>query len=118
MKPLSLAALIAIAAIGGAVHAQSNLRFLEDAPIQKMTKEDLALLEKNYSEALDRNADGHTSAWSNPKTGASGTATPLNTFTLRGMKCRETEFTNFAGGFRGGGKHAMCRSGGAWKLAS
>ncbi len=118
MKALQLVTTVVIAAACATAHAQSNLGFLQDAPMQRMNREDTALLVKNLNEALDRNADGHTSGWSNPKTGASGTVTPLSTFSKSGMKCRETEFTNFAGGFRGGGKHTLCRVSGAWKIAS
>ncbi len=47
MTPLRLAALAALAAASVAVHAQSNMTFLKDAPVQKMTQEDLALMLKN-----------------------------------------------------------------------
>ena len=119
MTPLRLAALAALAAASVAVHAQSNMRFLKNAPVEKMTQEDLALMLKNSNEALTRNADGETSGWANPKTGASGTATPLRSFTQKGMKCREAEYTNHAGGFNGGGKFTLCQvAGGSWKLAN
>lgn len=117
MKPARLALAAALAASCALAQAQSNFAFLQDAPIQKMTKEDLALLMKNSNEALSRNADGETSGWSNPKTGASGTATPLRTFTQKGMKCRETQYTNHAGGFNGGGTFNLCRvASGEWKV--
>jgi surface antigen len=116
MRRILLAAIAA--AFAGAAGAQSNLGFLDNAPIQKMTKADIALLMKHSDEALSRNADGHTSAWANPQTGASGTITPLKTFTQRGMKCREAEYTNFAGGFRGASRHTLCLQGGTWKIAS
>lgn len=116
MKLARIAAIAALAAACVAVQAQ-NMGFLTDSPIQNMTKEDLALLQKNSNEALSRNADGETSGWTNPKTGASGTATPLKTFTQKGMKCRLVRYTNHAGGFNGGGEFTLCRqSGGAWKI--
>lgn len=118
MTSLRLAALAILAAASVAAHAQTNMRFLKDAPIEKMTREDLALMLKNSNEALSRNADGETSAWTNPKTGASGTATPLRTFTQQGMKCRETDYTNHAAGFNGGGRHTLCLRSGAWKILS
>ena len=114
-RPAAVALLLVAA---GAVSAQSNLRFLKDAPIEKMTREDLALMMKNSNEALSRNADGETSAWTNPKTGASGTATPLRSFTQKGMKCSEADYTNHAGGFNGGGRFTLCRVGNDWKLVS
>ena len=119
MTPLRLAAFAVLAATSLAVHAQSNMRFLKDAPIEKMTQEDLALLLKNSNEALTRNADGETSGWANAKTGASGTVTPLRSFTQKGMKCREAEYTNHAAGLNGGGRYTLCRvADGSWKLVS
>jgi surface antigen len=119
MTSLRLAVFAALAAASVAVHAQSNMAFLKDAPIQKMTQEDIALMLKNSNEALSRNANGETSGWANAKTGASGTATPLRSFTQKGMKCREAEYTNHAGGFNGGGKFVLCRAAdGSWKLVS
>lgn len=118
MTALHRAAFVLLAAASFAVQAQSNMAFLKDAPIQKMTREDTALLMKNSNEALSRNADGETSAWTNPKTGASGTATPLRSFTQKGMKCREAEYTNHAGGFNGGGRFTLCLRNGEWKIVS
>jgi surface antigen len=119
MTTLRLAALAVLAAASVAVHAQSNMRFLKDAPIEKMTQEDLGLMLKNSNEALSRNADGETSGWANAKTGASGTATPLRSFTQQGMKCREAQYTNHAAGLNGGGKYTLCQvAGGAWKLVN
>jgi surface antigen len=112
-----LAALAVLAAASVAVHAQSNMRFLDDAPIEKMTQADLALMMKNSNEALSRNADGETSGWANAKTGASGTATPLRSFTQKGMKCREARYTNHAGGLNGGGTFTLCQvAAGDWKI--
>jgi hypothetical protein len=74
--PILLAASITLCA--GATLAQ-NTRFLRDAPISFMTREDHAMLVRNYEEALDSLPDGYTNAWLNPKTGHSGTATPLKT---------------------------------------
>jgi surface antigen len=116
---LRLAAVALLAGAASAAGAQSNIRFLKDAPIEKMTREDHALLLKTSNEALTRNADGETSGWTNPKTGASGTVTPVRSLTRNGMKCREAEYTNHAGGLNGGGKFVLCRvASGEWKLAN
>jgi surface antigen len=119
MTSLRFAVFAALAAASLAAHAQSNMRFLKDAPIERMTQDDVALMLKNSNEALSRNADGEMSGWANAKTGASGTATPLRSFTEKGMKCREAEYTNHAGGLNGGGKFTLCRiADGTWKLVS
>jgi surface antigen len=119
MSSLRLAAFAAILAAAATAQAQSNLTFLRNAPIEKMTREDQALLLKNSNEALSQNADGHMSAWTNPTTGASGTITPVRSFTQKGMRCREAEYTNHAGGFSGAGRFVFCRQpNGEWKIAS
>ena len=119
MIALRLAVFAALAAAATAAAAQSNFTFLKDAPIQKMTRADTDLMMKTWNEALDRNADGGMSGWTNPQTGASGTVTPLRTFTQKGMKCREAEYTNHAGGFNGAGKFTLCRQrDGAWRILS
>jgi surface antigen len=113
-RPAAIALMLVAA---GAVDAQSNIRFLKDAPIEKMTQEDLAILLKSSNATLSRNADGETSGWTNPKTGASGTVTPLRSFTQKGMKCREARYTNHAAGLNGSGTYTLCRvSSGDWKL--
>jgi len=116
MKAAALATVAALAAAAATAHAQ-NLGFLRDSPMQRMTPEDQKMMMQNSTEALNRNADGETSGWSNAKTGASGTATPLKTFTQKGMKCREVQYTNHAGGFNGGGTFTLCRvASGEWKI--
>jgi surface antigen len=116
MKLAHLAACAAALAAALPVHAQ-NMGFLRDSPIQRMTAKDQKLMMQNSTEALNRNADGETSGWSNSKTGASGTATPLRTFTQKGMKCREVRYTNHAGGFNGDTTFNLCRvASGEWKV--
>src|SRR5262245_32891677 len=116
MKLARIAACAALVAAGLPVHGQ-NLGFLRDSPIQKMTPDDTKMMMRNSTEALNRNADGETSGWSNSKTGASGTATPLRTFTQKGMKCREIRYTNHAGGFNGETTFNLCRvASGEWKV--
>jgi surface antigen len=39
-------------------------------------------------------SDGATDAWSNPKTGNSGTITVLQSFTRDGMQCRKVRYNN------------------------
>ena len=116
MKFAHIATCTALVAASFSVHAQ-NMGFLRDSPIQKMTPQDSEMMMRNSNEALNRNADGETSGWSNPKTGASGTATPLRTFTQKGMKCRETQYTNHAGGFNGASTFTLCQvASGQWKV--
>ena len=114
LAPLAIA-LVSLAA--QPVHAQ-QFGLLSNAPITKMTKQDLVLMTKNYTDALNGNPDGHTSAWTNSATGASGTATPLSSGTEKGIKCRRIEITNSAGGMSGRSEHQACLTKAGWRFAS
>jgi surface antigen len=107
-------ALVALAAVGAPVLA-SNVQFLRDAPIAKMTKEDLALFQTNMHEALEQDADGTTRRWKNPNTGASGALTPVSTFDQNGVKCRRLEIVNSVQGLTGRSTLNMCKqTDGTW----
>jgi len=107
---------LSLAMCAGAAAAQ-NIGFLRDAPISFMNKDDTALLTRNYQEALDSLPDGHTNAWSNPKTGHSGTATPLKTMKDAGRNCRLLEVTNSAGGQSGRSEWTFCKTKDGWKTS-
>jgi surface antigen len=93
----------------------SNVQFLRDTPISKMTKEDLELFRTNMHEALEHDADGATRRWENPKTGTSGTLTPVSTFVQDGAKCRRLEIVNSVQGLTGRSTFNMCKQiDGAW----
>ena len=92
--------------------------FLKDSAMSFMNREDAAMLVRNYQEALGSLPDGHTSTWTNPKTGHSGTATPLNTTRQKGMTCRLLEITNRAGGQSGRGEYTFCKTAAGWKILS
>ncbi len=111
-------ALLALLAVGAPAHA-SNLQFLRDAPVAKMTKEDLALFQSSLRAALDQNADGSTRRWENPATGASGTLTPVSTFEQDGARCRRLEIVNTVQGVTGRSTFNMCRQAdGTWVSAA
>jgi hypothetical protein len=116
MKRLSLALALAALAVQSAL--AQNYGFLQDSPASRMNKADVAMMMKNFDEALTRNADGHTSAWLNSATGASGTATPLSTTTEKGMTCRRVEVFNAAGGLTNRAEYRACKTAGGWKLAN
>lgn len=110
--PLVLAGLVAPAALA------QNYGFLRDSPASRMTQADVNTMVKNFHEALTRNADGHTSAWFNPASGSSGTATPLSTTTEKGLTCRRMEVFNSAGGLSNRAEYRACKTAGGWKLAN
>lgn len=119
MKLVSLALTVAAAtSLSAAPPAAAQVMGLRNLPIERMSKEDIALMTNNYTGALDHNPDGHTSTWANPKTGSSGTATPLSTGTDKGLKCRRLEITNAAGGTSNRSEFRFCKTKDGWKAAS
>lgn len=110
---LLIGALITFAA----APALAQKLFLKDSPVSRMNSEDTALLVRNYTQALDSLPDGHTNTWTNPKTGASGTATPLNTTKQQGMTCRLIEITNQAGGQSGRSEWTFCKTKDGWRTS-
>jgi len=104
-------------ALGAGGAAAQNLGFLQDSPVARMNREDTAMLARNYQQALESLPDGHTNAWTNPKTGSSGTATPLKTTKDKGMTCRLLEMTNHAGGMSGRSEWTFCKTKDGWKTS-
>ena len=115
MKLVPLAFVLAAIVAHPAVAQQFGL-FRGDSALGNMNKQDAAMMVRNYTEALDRNPNGHTSAWTNPATGASGPATPLDTGTHKGMTCRRLEITNSAGGATGRNEYRACKTKDGWKF--
>lgn len=89
---------------------------MNDAPISFMNRDDIATMTRNYTQALDSLPDGHTCAWTNPKTGHSGTATPLRSMRAKGMACRLLELTNHADDQAGRSEFPFCRTKDGWRI--
>jgi surface antigen len=86
----------------------ANLSFLGNAPISRMTQEDIDILYGAAVEALDSAADGEDRRWENPKTRGGGTLTPLKTYPGPGGRCRDLQIENSAGGLRNRVVVSMC----------
>ncbi len=86
--------LISAAVLPAAVLA-GNYSFLEYNPVAYFQTDDWRISEQATIKALDENADGVTSRWGNPKSGASGTITPLRSFEgEKGEVCRKVRFVD------------------------
>jgi surface antigen len=104
-------------ALAAASATAQLITFMKDAPISRMNREDTAMMTRNYEQALDSLPDGHINTWTNAKTGASGTATPLNTTKQKGMTCRLIEITNHAGGLSGRSEWTFCKTKDGWRTS-
>ncbi len=94
-----------------------NEMFAKDAPIARMTAEDLRIWSDAIRDALDRRHDGDAFTWSNPATKAAGTIRVVASFERSGMTCRGAEFTNTAGGETSRTAWNLCKTPQGWKFA-
>ena len=65
--------------------------------------------------ALNEAKDGERVSWENPKSKHSGSLTPLSTYSIEGLKCRDVEISNRANGATGNTIFEFCQeSDGKW----
>lgn len=94
-----------------------NIMATGNMPLRYMDDEDRALLWKAARESLDDSADGQTTTWQNPKTGARGELKPVATFEEEGRRCRDLEVANSAKGRSNRLVLTLCRQDdGDWKV--
>jgi surface antigen len=112
---LTIAACLALT-FGSAYAA--NLGFLGNAPISRMTAEDVDLLYAAAVEVLENYADGDGRAWENPATDAGGSLRVIDSYAgPAGERCRHLRVNNHAAGLRNQTVVALCRQpDGKWKL--
>jgi surface antigen len=94
----------------------ANTWFTRDMPISRMNAEDIGIMQSAVFETLDTAADGQTRHWENRKTGAHGDLTPRATFTDAGMRCRDLEIENSAGGLNNRSNLTLCKTADGWKI--
>lgn len=111
----ALALTLALSFGCAATASAQNVGFLRNSVMESITRDDAALLEKNYKDALEQ-PDGHTSTWTNPRTGHSGTATPLRATKVKDMSCRVLEMSNTAGGRTERSELTFCKTKDGWRL--
>lgn len=115
-RRVAILAAAVVAAIPPAALAVNEM-FAKDAPITRMTQEDFDIAGAVMRKALDEGQEGHAYPWNNPATSASGTVTPLVSFTRRGMRCRGAAFTITTRGETSRSQWNLCRTPEGWKVA-
>ena len=116
---IRLLTLAVLAAVCVPTHA-ANMGFLGNAPISRMTEEDVDMFYQAVQETLEKSPDKSRTGWENPATGASGTLLPLDTFAgPAGESCRHLQITNRAGGLRSQHVFTLCKgTDGSWKAVA
>jgi surface antigen len=97
-----------------------NTLFLGNAPLARMTSEDVDIFHDAAVAALETGEDGKTTGWKNPTTKAWGRLTPLNRYESSAGQCRDLRIQNWAGGIAGAAATVtVCKSAsGEWKAKS
>jgi surface antigen len=96
----------------------ANSWFMRDMPISKMNAEDVAIMQGAVFAALNSAADGEAGHWQNSKTGAHGDFTPRSSFMDSGLRCRDLEIENSAGGLNHRSMLTLCKTAEGWKIKS
>ena len=114
---LRIACLATCLALACSTASAANLGFLGQAPISRMTAEDVDLMYQAAVDALDNTPDGGRRGWENPSTSASGTMMPLATYTgPDGMTCRTIRVLSHAAGLKNQSVFDLCKQpDGRWK---
>ena len=118
MDGLRLMVLVALTMSPIAARAVSPLRFLGNSPVAYFQQEDVDLMLKNAREVLDSADPNARHTWSNPRTGASGSAQVVGQFTTAaGIRCRRLRVFNRARRVEGETTVPVCqRSGRDWVI--
>ncbi len=75
----------------------ADLFFLQNLPVDWMTREDAQMMWASVQQVLEENEDQTTLIWENPETGAGGELTPIGSYTKGEMPCRRLQIFNRAG---------------------
>jgi hypothetical protein len=111
--------LILVGSCALAVAAQAaNLGYLKNSPVAYFQQADTDLMLKNANEVLDSSDPNAKKDWSNPRTGASGSAQVLGQFTASdGAPCKRLRIMNKVPQAEGEATYTVCKySGRGWVL--
>jgi surface antigen len=111
--------LVTLSACSLALEAQSNLRFLKDAPAGQFNQKDWSLLQSAVRDALAEEGDSTPKSWRNEDNGHSGTVTTVKKYTSEGKDCRHLQFDSQASGRKGRQQFKVCHdTDGVWREVS
>jgi surface antigen len=102
----------------GIVSAQ-NWSGFKDAPITRLTAEELKDYLAFLGKTLDSGPEGSTVEWKAPRTNFTSKITPLKAYTKSGQQCREATIESDARDLHQRGRYTLCRAAkGGWLLQS
>lgn len=111
--------LVTLSACSLMLEAQSNLRFLKDAPAGQFNQKDWSLLQSAIRDALAEEGESTPKTWRNEDNGHSGTVTTIKKYTSEGKSCRQLQFDSEAEGRKGRQHYKVCHEAdGVWREVS
>ncbi|WP_295641649.1 hypothetical protein [uncultured Methylibium sp.] len=110
-------AFVALAMWLGLAHGAGEVAALKDTVASRFRAGDVALMKASVDQALKSDQDGDTLAWKSDRSPASGTVTPLDRHTWKGLDCRRLRIVNTHGRLTEQGVYRFCeKPAGRWKL--
>lgn len=115
--PLLIAACLAAPALP-ALAQGADLLFLKNSPASRFTSADFKILRATVDKALSGPAEGPALEWTNDKTGAAGSVTPVGADDSAGArKCRKLRIANSFRNLKDDGVYSFCQnSTGKWAI--
>jgi len=112
---------ILAAAVAAAVATTAfaiNTSVFRDAPITRLSQDELEEFKAFVHRILDDAPDGKTVEWRAPRTRFVSKVTPHNSFTENGNRCRETTVESDSNDRYQRGRYLFCKLGGkSWEFA-
>jgi surface antigen len=94
-----------------------NMTGFKDAPLTRLTGEELKAFRAAVMKALDETPEGTTVEWKAPKTEFTSKITPGRSFTADKQKCREATIDSKARDLQQRGVYTFCKpSKGEWQF--
>lgn len=119
VRPTVAVACAAALVLASASALASNLNFLGQAPISRYDETDMDLLRGALGKALTSDTMEVPFEFANPKTGASGSITPLRTLSQGGLPCRDVRgVLRHPRTATADAVYTLCKREGRWKLAA
>jgi surface antigen len=95
-----------------------NDSFLKDAPISRLSEDELKVFWDFAMNTLDTTPDGATVEWKATKTTFTSKLTLQRTFTDGGLKCRGVTIDSDSGDRQARGLYTFCKKGKDWEFKS
>jgi surface antigen len=90
--------------------AASNWSVFANAPISRMSKDDVAAFQKTVVDTLEKGEDGKTVEWTGKEPNVNSKITPIKDYIDRGLRCRDVRIETEAKDLYARGTYTMCKT--------